>query len=393
MITPKPERITPTLAANWLDHNKDNRKLRDGLVEKYASDMKNGAWTACAAPIWFYENGDIADGQHRLWAIVESGVAQDMLVGRGLSKEDRLNIDTGAPRNLVDNAKISGIDGSLSINLIALCRGIEQGDRASQNLSNAQRLEMVARHRDAAQFAIHRGAKGNRLNNAVINGAIARAWYYEADKEKLARFGMVLSSGFQEGERESAAVALRNYAMANNNFTDGRCWRDSFLKSQNAVYYFMRGKPLTVIKGIADERYPLFGAASRPAAVSARIDKPAIAPKAPPSGPKSKHNPEPPPSASRSKPKVMVVGLWPSLRAKVHDEFKHHFDLRYMDARKQDHAAIERLAPGCELVICPDGIKGEIQNMLHRVSKKFDAVHGSQKAIFNRLTKFAVEQK
>lgn len=256
MITPQPETITPEKAEKWLNKNNSNRHLRPGLVEKYARDMKDGNWTNCAAPIWFYENGDVADGQHRLWAIVESGTTQRMLVGRGLSREDGLNIDTGLPRTLVDNAKISGSASVISHTLIALTRGIEEGDRAARNVSNAAKLEVLERHREAAEFAVKNGARGNRLKNAVVNAAIARAWYYEEDKAALARFGAVLSSGFGEGDKDSAPVALRNFVLEKGNFADSQTWRESFLKAQNAVYYFMRGKPLRVIKPISEERYP-----------------------------------------------------------------------------------------------------------------------------------------
>jgi len=144
-----------------------------------------------------------------------------------------------------------------STTLLAICRGVEEGNRASPNLSNAKRLEFVKKHREAGNFAMTHGAKGAKLRNAVVNAAIARAWYYEADKPRLIRFAEVLSSGFQDGTKESAAIALRNYILGNKMFAAGHLWADSFLKSQNAIYYFMRGQSLTVIKGIAEERYPL----------------------------------------------------------------------------------------------------------------------------------------
>lgn len=259
MITPRPETITPAKAKQWLNHNNNNRNLREGVAEKYAADMRNGKWTQCTSPIWFYENGDIADGQHRLWAIVESGKEQDFLVGRGLKMEDGFNIDTGAPRSLIDNARISGSDLELSTTLISVCRGIEEGDRSIVQFSNAQKLEIVAKHREAALFAMTHGAHGTRLRNAMINAAVGRAWYYEGDKERLQAFGKILSTGFADGNRDAAAIALRNYMLAGKapRAADQTQWRDTFLKAQNAIHYFMRGRSLSVIKGIADEAYPL----------------------------------------------------------------------------------------------------------------------------------------
>ena len=47
------------------------RKLNDDCVLQYMVDIDDGAWTFCTAPITFYDNGNIADGQHRLKAIMD----------------------------------------------------------------------------------------------------------------------------------------------------------------------------------------------------------------------------------------------------------------------------------------------------------------------------------
>lgn len=93
------ETVTPKLAEAWINANKSNRKLREGLVEKYACDMRAGKWTQCPEPISFYADGDLADGQHRLFAIIESDTTQEFPIARGLSREAGLNINTGAGRH------------------------------------------------------------------------------------------------------------------------------------------------------------------------------------------------------------------------------------------------------------------------------------------------------
>jgi hypothetical protein len=256
-VRPIYEVITPAKAEHWLNSNKSNRKLRPGIVEKYARDMREGNWTTCTVPISFYEDGDLADGQHRLWAIIESNCAQRFLVVHGLDRKAGLNIDMGFTRTLVDNADIAGVDHGLTTTLISLCRGIEQGDRATKYLTNADKLAFVDKHREAALWVRKYGGQGRMFNNAIINGAIARAWYYEGDKERLQHFGAVLSKGFADGDADAAAIALRNYLMTRPASIVGTNWRDNFLKVQNAVWHFMRKKRLMVIKSITDERYPL----------------------------------------------------------------------------------------------------------------------------------------
>lgn len=253
------ERITPRKASEFLNSNKSNRKLRDGIVEKYADDMRNGRWTKCPMPICFYEDGDIADGQHRLWAIIESDTTQEFPVLRGLSRTDGLNIDVGLNRTLVDNAKISGIDKDLTNELIAVARAVEVGERAGAAQSNTERLAMVEKHREACKWAITNGPRGKGFRNQLILGAVARAYYHENDTERLRRFCDLISTGLAESKDESAAISLRNYFIAKQGgvLMGAGMWRDTFLKCMNAISYFMQGKPLTVIKKVADEAYPL----------------------------------------------------------------------------------------------------------------------------------------
>lgn len=254
----KLERITPRLAKTYLNTNKSNRALRGGLVGKYAADMKAGHWTQCLAPIAFYEDGDVADGQHRLWAIVEAATPQDFYVLRGVSRDAALNIDTGAGRTIVDNATIAGRGEGLNNTIVALCSGIALGNRPGRFNTNAQKMAQVEAHMEAARWTELNGTLGRLLRNAPVNSAIARAWYVEGDKERLIAFATTVSKGFSNGTEDSAAIALRNYLLSRaGSATISGAWRDTFLKAQHACWMFMRKKALMVIKAQSEERYPL----------------------------------------------------------------------------------------------------------------------------------------
>lgn len=252
------ESITPVKAERWLNANKSNRKLRAGVTEKYAADMRDGRWTTCPTPIAFYDDGDVADGQHRLWAIVESGTTQRFPVARGLAREDGLNIDTGLGRTLVDNARISGKDAQLSTTIISTARAIHEGSAMAGRASNAAKLAIVGLHREAANWAAANGPRAKYLRNAVVLGAFGRAWYHESDHDRLKRCADVINTGFYAGDDEIAAVAIRNYLLQRGSQSStAALWRDTFLKVQNAISYFMRGKKLTVIKAVGEEAYPM----------------------------------------------------------------------------------------------------------------------------------------
>lgn len=252
------ELVTPAIAQQWINVNPCNRSLREGRVEALAADMRADAWTTCTMPIAFYEDGELADGQHRLYAIVETGLAQTFIVIRGLSRAAGLNIDTGLTRTLVDNARISGSDSELSNTLISVARACEFGDRGNPPQSNAARIAWISRHREACQWAIKHGPIGKQVRSSVTLAAVARAWYVEEDHAKLARFCEVLSGEYTEGRAEVAALSLRNWLVLKQGIAFSAAqWRDTFLKIQNAIAYFMRGSALTNIKVVSDEAYPL----------------------------------------------------------------------------------------------------------------------------------------
>lgn len=256
------EMITPKMAEAYLNSNRSNRKLTEGHAEKLAADMSAGKWTACYMPIVFYADGDVCDGQHRLWAITISGTTQRFIVIRGASREAGLNLDTGRVRTLVDNARISGVDRDLSNGLVATARAVEVGDRvkpgASRALSMSEQVAIVAKHREAAAWAVSHGPRGRFLRNAVTLGSLARAYYHESDKDRLHHFSEVLSNGFADGIGDSAAIALRNFLQSKGQMAIvGTEWRATFLKTQNAIRYFMLRRQLTMIKVVEAEAYPL----------------------------------------------------------------------------------------------------------------------------------------
>lgn len=252
------EVISPDMAAALLMANQSNRTLRKAIVAKYANDMLSGVWTECLMPIAFYSDGQIADGQHRLHAVVLSGLSQEFYIRRGLSRQSALNIDTGLERSLVDSSRIVGSKFKLSERILAVSRTIETGQRVSEKLSHHKRLETAIKFREATEWAIAQFKPMRLITNAITIGAVARAWYWEEDKEKLQRYCYVLTTGFADGPSESAAVAMRNYFLTKGNgISNVYLFRENFLKAQNSIWYFMRSKPLAVVREIADEKYPL----------------------------------------------------------------------------------------------------------------------------------------
>ena len=77
--------ITPEIAAYILaNHNKDNRKVVKSQVKKIASSIRKDGWLEDGQPLTFNVDGNITEFQHRLLAIVETGVTVRVVVVLGV---------------------------------------------------------------------------------------------------------------------------------------------------------------------------------------------------------------------------------------------------------------------------------------------------------------------
>src|SRR5438445_4363513 len=83
--------ITPDDARRMLEFNKHNRPLNDQHVRRIANQNKEGKWKFNGDTIKISEGNDILDGQHRLWAIFESGNPVETIVVRHINRDARPN--------------------------------------------------------------------------------------------------------------------------------------------------------------------------------------------------------------------------------------------------------------------------------------------------------------
>lgn len=96
------KKITPAMAAKWLEANTGNRRVRKSLVDLYAKDMREGRWLKTHQGVLFSSSGRLLDGQHRLMAIVQSGATVEMLVTTGADDSAFPGIDINAVRTVAD---------------------------------------------------------------------------------------------------------------------------------------------------------------------------------------------------------------------------------------------------------------------------------------------------
>ncbi len=93
--------VTPVLAALWLQNNPHNRNLNPNTVKQIATTMLAGRWREDAAgSIARTHDGRLVNGQHRLSAIVETGLSFYFLLLTGVPMEAQIAIDIPQRRNL-----------------------------------------------------------------------------------------------------------------------------------------------------------------------------------------------------------------------------------------------------------------------------------------------------
>lgn len=106
-LTSNVELVTPEVAKKYLENNSVNRTLRQSNVKQMCELLTNGSFMLTHQGIAFSKEGLLLDGQHRLNAIVKTGISAKMMVSRGYDKETYIAIDGGASRSIVDRTDLN----------------------------------------------------------------------------------------------------------------------------------------------------------------------------------------------------------------------------------------------------------------------------------------------
>jgi len=94
--------MTPELAEEFMQGNYANRKIREGVVSRYKAAMADGSWVLAPEPIVIAVDGRVLNGQHRLSAVIGSGVSVPMLLIENVQDEVFRVIDRGISRTVAD---------------------------------------------------------------------------------------------------------------------------------------------------------------------------------------------------------------------------------------------------------------------------------------------------
>jgi len=170
--------ITPEKAKQLLALNVCNRHLVEGNVEFFTQQLLEGSWKLTHQGIAITKSGHLADGQHRLTAIVKTGVAVEMMVTTDLDDEAFAVLDTGRARRAADAISIVGGKNSSHVaNAIRLAYCYENWpDRVwiGTRFRAANGLILERYERDKHQWdRVVEVASAYALPNVVVPGSFA----------------------------------------------------------------------------------------------------------------------------------------------------------------------------------------------------------------------------
>lgn len=256
--------VTPQMASAWLEkNNTGNRSIRKGDVEILRSIIEHDLWEPTHQGLAFYDDDTVADGQHRLTAIVQAGVGVWVNVTTGLPRRAIHAIDGGIARTKLDRLHFSGVQSDAhrvsTCGLLISQYKAEQAGRdrwTTTKVPSREFEDFYAKFLDAIEFVL--SFKRPDRFPSPATAAVASAWYTQ-DRDRLAEFMTVMHTGETSSPRDGAAIRFRDHVNKGKYGAGSPARNDLFLRCCGALRYFIAGQPLSKLYATADHAFPLVG--------------------------------------------------------------------------------------------------------------------------------------
>lgn len=224
-----------------------------------AKDMREGHWDTTHQGIAIATDGTLVDGQHRLMAVVESGVTVRMNVTFNAPKSQ--HIDSGNSRSMANRVQMSDYDMSWTDKTILSAANLIGRMFSGSNLSHEEDLtEWLAKYRPQIEMVTSHIKRGSMrgLSSAGITAAMIVAAMNDVPEAYIAKFLEVFYSGFTTNEAEHYAVMLRDDLIRNNTSKTGTQYaKYAFYRTANRLnQYYKTATGQRVAKRINDGDFP-----------------------------------------------------------------------------------------------------------------------------------------
>lgn len=209
------ELITPERAETLLETNTENRKISPGTIQAYVSDMLSGNWDETVGDaISIDEEGILRNGQHRLTAIVQSGVSLHMWVCRNVSKDGIY--DNNRKRSNSDQISIicSDLESVYkSTRYISIARALILKGKERRTVTPKEIIDFTKAHKDDLDGFFLNISQNTfpKVSLAVVHLSLFMAYMGGVDIDSILDYYEVLCSGMSVKPEEFPIISYRNY--------------------------------------------------------------------------------------------------------------------------------------------------------------------------------------
>jgi hypothetical protein len=165
--------VTPEIAMRLLENNADNRALRPRNIAKMVRDITNDRWEVNGETIIVSENGELNDGQNRLWAIIEADKPVEANVCFGAKRSTRMTVDMGDMRTAGNFLQMSGVPDANY--MAAAIRQVYMYERGQYHTGGGQDEKYAPTKPEMLQYYLTHKKELDRAYRTVCNEKLAKA--------------------------------------------------------------------------------------------------------------------------------------------------------------------------------------------------------------------------
>lgn len=262
-MTTTREHVTPERASKILERNIANRHLDENHVRFFVGVLRRGEWKETHQGIALDTDGNLRDGQHRLTAIVRSGIAATMLITYGVPRDAFDVMDVGKRRNFADVLSISS-PAEKNVSILAGAttwkfRHLNDAIKTkSSRPSHSQLEEVLTQH---SGLRDHLDVSRQFSPKSLLSPSMAAWLRYEfgrLDSQEAETFFVKVGTGY-DIKPATTLDSLRRRLLAN---VESRAKLPDWyiaaivIKAWNA---HLTGRTVQILKMLDDEAFPEIG--------------------------------------------------------------------------------------------------------------------------------------
>ena len=248
--------MTPEWAKSILDsQNSKNRAIRPNAVKKIAAAILDGDWKLSHQGIAIDTNGHLQDGQHRLAAVVQSGMSIQISLTTGCDPQSFDVLDCGVNRTAADALARIGSNNSPRCSAGLKCYILYKNNshRVWTNIAYPPHTQIISLYQEMPDEAERAALIAGQAykNDKLINQSAMVAFYLLAiDKgwgETVENFCLLLGNPIMQPER-SAILAYRRLLASPASLDKTYLQQKSLASMIKCFNYWVQDIPLKLFK-------------------------------------------------------------------------------------------------------------------------------------------------